>query len=141
MRDLERMLARVARKVARKVAQGETQPIVVEPENLVEMLGPERFFLEQARVILEPGVATGLAWTEAGGDVLYVEASLLPGARGPAPHRPARRRDARVGAGGPDLRLVARRKAGRESRRGSVRPGCTSTCRPARSPRTAPRPA
>ena len=81
VRDLERMLARVARKVARKVAQGETQPIVVGPENLVEMLGPERFFLEQARTILEPGVATGLAWTEAGGDVLYVEASLLPGAR------------------------------------------------------------
>ncbi len=82
MRELERMLARVARKVARKVAQGETQPIVVEPEDLVEMLGPERFFLEQARAILEPGVATGLAWTEAGGDVLYVEARLLPGTRG-----------------------------------------------------------
>ena len=82
VRDLERMLARVARKVARKVAQGEIQPIVVEPDNLVEMVGPERFFLEQARVILEPGVAIGLAWTEAGGDVLYVEASLLPGTRG-----------------------------------------------------------
>ena len=82
VRDLERMLARVARKVARKVAQGETQPIVVEPGNLVEMIGPERFFLEQARTVLEPGVATGLAWTEAGGDVLYVEASLLPGAHG-----------------------------------------------------------
>ena len=80
VRDLERMLARVARKVARKVAQGETQPIEVEPENVAEMIGPERFFLEQARTILEPGVATGLAWTEAGGDVLYVEASLLPGA-------------------------------------------------------------
>jgi ATP-dependent Lon protease len=76
------MLARVARRVARKVAQGETQPIVVEPGNLTEMLGSERFFLEQARNVLEPGVATGLAWTEAGGDVLYVEASLLPGAHG-----------------------------------------------------------
>ena len=114
VRDLERMLARVARKVARKVAQGETQPIVVEPENLAEMLGPERFFLEQARVILEPGVATGLAWTEAGGDVLYVEASLLARHARPASDRPARGRDARVGAGGPDLRLVARRKAGRQ---------------------------
>jgi ATP-dependent Lon protease len=82
VRELERMLARVARKVARKVAQGETQPIVVNPDNLGEMLGPERFFLEQARAILEPGVAIGLAWTEAGGDVLYVEASLLPGMRG-----------------------------------------------------------
>ena len=55
---------------------------MVEPEILVDMLGPERFFLEQARAILEPGVAIGLAWTEAGGDVLYVEASLLPGTRG-----------------------------------------------------------
>jgi ATP-dependent Lon protease len=82
VRDLERMAARVARKVARMVAQGETQPITVSPENLGEMIGPERFFLEQARTILEPGVATGLAWTEAGGDVLYVEASLLPGTRG-----------------------------------------------------------
>ena len=82
MRDLERMIARVARKVARKFAQGQTQPIVVNPENLAEMVGPERFFLEHARKTLEPGVATGLAWTEAGGDVLYVEAQLLPGARG-----------------------------------------------------------
>ena len=110
VRDLERMLARVARKVARKVAQGETQPIAVDPANLIEMLGPQRFFLEQARVILEPGVAIGLAWTEAGGDVLYVEASL-PGAR-PAADRPARGRYARVGPGGPDLRLVARPQAG-----------------------------
>jgi len=82
VRDLERMIARVARKVARKFAQGETQPITVDPENLGELLGPERFFLEHARKVLEPGVATGLAWTEAGGDVLYVEAQLLPGARG-----------------------------------------------------------
>ena len=82
VRELERMLARVARKVARKVAQGETQPIIVDPDNLGELLGPERFSCEQARTILEPGVAIGLAWTEAGGDVLYVEASLLPGMRG-----------------------------------------------------------
>ena len=112
MRELERMLARWCAKVARKVAQGETQPIVVEPENLVEMLGPERFFLEQARVILEPGVAIGLAWTEAGGDVLYVEASLLPGTRGLRLTGPAWGRHARVGAGGPDLRLGACREAG-----------------------------
>ena len=52
------------------------------PGDLPELLGPERFFLEPARRSLEPGEATGLAWTEAGGDVLYVEARLLPGARG-----------------------------------------------------------
>jgi ATP-dependent Lon protease len=82
VRELERMIARVARKAARKFAQGETQQILVNPQTLTEMLGPQRFFLEHARKVLEPGVATGLAWTEAGGDVLYVEAQLLPGARG-----------------------------------------------------------
>jgi ATP-dependent Lon protease len=82
VRELERMLARLARKVARRFAKGETQPVTIGPEDLTELLGPERFFLEEARQRLEPGVATGLAWTEAGGDVLYVEACLLPGARG-----------------------------------------------------------
>jgi ATP-dependent Lon protease len=82
VRELERMLARVARKVARRFAGGQTQPVSVGPGDLGDLLGPERFFLEEARKSLEPGVATGLAWTEAGGDVLYVEARLLPGARG-----------------------------------------------------------
>jgi ATP-dependent Lon protease len=76
------MLARVARKVATRVARGETQPVVVDAASLTDFLGPERFFLEHARQVLEPGVATGLAWTEAGGDVLYVETQLLPGTRG-----------------------------------------------------------
>ncbi len=82
VRELERMLARVARKVARRFAGGQTQPVAVGPGDLSDLLGPERFFLEEARKALEPGVAAGLAWTEAGGDVLYVEARLLPGARG-----------------------------------------------------------
>jgi ATP-dependent Lon protease len=76
------MLAQVARKVAARFARGETQPVTVGPEDLIDSLGPERFFLEQARKQLEPGVATGLAWTEAGGDVLYIETALLPGTRG-----------------------------------------------------------
>jgi ATP-dependent Lon protease len=82
VRELERMIGRVARRIARRFAEGRTEPVVVGPDDLPELLGPERFFLEQARRSLEPGVATGLAWTEAGGDVLYVEARLLPGARG-----------------------------------------------------------
>jgi ATP-dependent Lon protease len=82
VRELERMIGRVARKVARRFAEGRTDPVTVGPGDLAEMLGPERFFLDRARKSLEPGVATGLAWTEAGGDVLYVEARLLPGARG-----------------------------------------------------------
>ncbi len=82
VRELERMIGRVARKVARRFAEGHTEPVTVTTGDLENLLGPERFFLEQARKSLEPGVATGLAWTEAGGDVLYVEARLLPGARG-----------------------------------------------------------
>jgi ATP-dependent Lon protease len=82
VRELERMIGRIARKVARRFAEGETEPVSVTSDDVPELLGPERFFLEKARKSLEPGVATGLAWTEAGGDVLYVEARLLPGARG-----------------------------------------------------------
>jgi ATP-dependent Lon protease len=82
VRQLERALGRLIRKVALRFAEGQTQAVTVRPEDLAEMLGPERFFLEQIRQQLPPGVATGLAWTEAGGDVLYVEATLLPSGRG-----------------------------------------------------------
>lgn len=78
VRELERVLGRIARKVATRVARGDNRPLTVTPNDLVEWLGPERFFSEQARKNLLPGVAAGLAWTEAGGDVLYVEAVLLP---------------------------------------------------------------
>ena len=81
VRQLERTIGRVARKVALRFAEGTADAVTVTAEDLVEMLGPERFFLEQARRELPAGVATGLAWTEAGGDVLYVEATLLPGGR------------------------------------------------------------
>jgi ATP-dependent Lon protease len=82
VRQLEKAIGRLARKVAVRFAQGPAEPVTVRPEDLAELLGPERFFQEQARKHLPPGVATGLAWTEAGGEVLYVEASLLPGGRG-----------------------------------------------------------
>ena len=78
LRELERALGRIARKVATQVARGDAKPLKVLPKDLVELLGPERFFAEQARKTLPPGVAVGLAWTESGGDVLYVEAALLP---------------------------------------------------------------
>ncbi len=81
VRRLEQMLGRLARKVARRFAEGNTTPVTVRPEDLPELLGPERFHMERARQHLPPGVATGLAWTEAGGEVLYIEASLLPGGR------------------------------------------------------------
>ena len=78
VRRLEQTLGRVIRKVALKFAEGEPGHVTVEPETLVDMLGPEPVPPEHARKDLPPGVATGLAWTEAGGDVLYIEATLLP---------------------------------------------------------------
>jgi ATP-dependent Lon protease len=82
VRRLEQTLGRLTRKIAVRIAEGKTESVTVGPENLAELLGPERISPEQARKELPPGVATGLAWTEAGGDVLYVEATLLPHGRG-----------------------------------------------------------
>jgi ATP-dependent Lon protease len=80
VRQLEKAIGRVARKTAVRFAEGKNEPVTVRPDDLVDLLGPERVSPEKARKDLPPGVATGLAWTEAGGEVLYVEASLLPGA-------------------------------------------------------------
>ncbi len=82
VRDLERTLGRVARKVARRFAEGHTEAVTVAANDLTELLGPERVRPEHFRKDLPAGVSTGLAWTEAGGDVLYVEASLLRDGRG-----------------------------------------------------------
>jgi ATP-dependent Lon protease len=82
VRQLERAIGRLARKVALRRAEGETAPAVVPADDLAEWLGRDRSAPEQARKDLPAGVATGLAWTESGGDVLYVEASLLPSSRG-----------------------------------------------------------
>jgi ATP-dependent Lon protease len=78
VRELERMLGTVCRKVATKFATGQTEPVSVRPEDLGDLLGPERFFEEAARKDLPPGVAAGLAWTQAGGEILYVEAVRIP---------------------------------------------------------------
>jgi ATP-dependent Lon protease len=82
VRQLERAIGRLARRVALRFAEGNMEPVTVRLEDVAEMLGPERFTFEMARKQLPPGVATGLAWTEAGGDVLYVEATLLPESKG-----------------------------------------------------------
>jgi len=78
LRRLERAISRVIRKVALRFAEGQEGSVTVSPDDLTEMLGPENFSPEQARRELPAGVATGLAWTEAGGDVLYIEGTLLP---------------------------------------------------------------
>lgn len=77
VRQFERALGRVARRVALRFAEGRTEPVTVRPDDLGELLGVDRVAAERARTYLPPGVATGLAWTESGGDVLYVEAILL----------------------------------------------------------------
>lgn len=82
LRRLERTIARVCRKVALKFAEGNPEPVTVRPEDLGEMLGPEPFNPEQLRQKSPPGVAAGLAWTETGGEVLYIEATLLPEGKG-----------------------------------------------------------
>src|SRR6266545_63157 len=82
VRQLERAIGSLTRRVALRFAEGDTTPMIVRVEDLPEMLGPERFSFELTRKQLPPGVATGLAWTETGGDVLYIEATLLPAGRG-----------------------------------------------------------
>ncbi|MGQ0812550.1 MAG: endopeptidase La [Nitrospiraceae bacterium] len=83
VRQLEQMLGRVTRKVALKFAdqpEGQSrETVTIQSKDLDEWLGSERFMPEEARKQLPPGVATGLAWTPTGGDVLYIETSLLPG--------------------------------------------------------------
>ena len=82
VRQLERAIGRVMRKVALKIAEGASGPVEVTKEELTDLLGPERFSPEQARKDVPAGVATGLAWTEAGGDVLYIEGALLKDGKG-----------------------------------------------------------
>ena len=107
-----------------------------------ELLGRRRVFAEQRRRTKVPGVATGLAWTPTGGDVLFIEATAMPGVGQADDHRPARRRDEGVGAGGALLgpRPLGARSTRSWARTGSPSTTSTSTSRPGRCPRTGPRP-
>jgi ATP-dependent Lon protease len=82
LRRLERAIARVTRKVTLRFAEDQTEKVFVTPDVLSEMLGPEMYLAEQMRKSVPPGVVTGLAWTESGGDVLYIESALLPNGKG-----------------------------------------------------------
>ncbi len=83
VRSLERELGRLLRKVATGVASGDAKtPVLVDTDDVREWLGRPRFFFETADRTAVPGVATGLAVTGTGGDVLYVEASMAPGPEG-----------------------------------------------------------
>jgi ATP-dependent Lon protease len=82
VRQLERSVGSIARKVALKVAQGQVENATITEKEVREYLGPPHFYPEQARKELPAGVATGMAWTEMGGEILFIEATLLPGGRG-----------------------------------------------------------
>jgi ATP-dependent Lon protease len=79
VRNLEREIANVVRGVAVKVASGETFSPMIGPSEVAEYLGPAKIFSEIAERTEEPGVATGLAWTPTGGDILFIEVTRMPG--------------------------------------------------------------
>jgi len=84
VRNLERQLGTITRKVAARIAirpseSGTPEKTVLDREQVDDYLGPARFKKEVAFRTSRPGVATGVAWTETGGDVLFIEATLLPG--------------------------------------------------------------
>ncbi|MGH8589522.1 MAG: S16 family serine protease, partial [Gammaproteobacteria bacterium] len=78
VRNLDREIAAVARKVARRLAEGQRESVRITAETLVGYLGQPRFFDEVAERTTRPGIATGLAWTPTGGDVLFVEVTMMP---------------------------------------------------------------
>ncbi len=80
VRTLNRQIASTLRSVARDVAMGDTEgPITVDCERVRAALGPQKYFTDQKEDIATPGVAVGLAWTPVGGDILFIEATLMKG--------------------------------------------------------------
>jgi ATP-dependent Lon protease len=79
LRQLEREIGRICRKVARRIAEGKSEAVRVTPKNIHEYLGPPKSFPEEVLRKDQVGVATGLAWTAVGGDVLFIEALRMRG--------------------------------------------------------------
>jgi ATP-dependent Lon protease len=79
LRNLEREIANICRKVARKIAEGKKGPMHIVPKDLYKYVGPPRYLPEEEREKDEVGVATGLAWTESGGEILFIEATTMKG--------------------------------------------------------------
>ena len=79
LRNLERELASLCRKVARRIAEGEKGPFQITRQSLEKYLGPPKYYPEMDKEHSQVGLSTGLAWTQVGGEVLYVEASLING--------------------------------------------------------------
>src|SRR5262249_8450432 len=79
LRNLEREIAKFCRKLARRVAEGNPGPYRAVPSMIEDLLGVPRITPEMALLSNQVGVATGLAWTAAGGEILFVEATTMPG--------------------------------------------------------------
>ncbi|HVN24864.1 MAG TPA: endopeptidase La [Syntrophorhabdales bacterium] len=79
VRNLEREIAAICRSVARDVAEGKTEKTNVAADDIHKLLGPIKFYSEIAERTKYSGVATGLAWTSTGGDIIFVEATKMPG--------------------------------------------------------------
>jgi ATP-dependent Lon protease len=79
VRELSREIASVLRGCAENLATGSSAPIAIDLQRISETLGPEKFHPEVAERAMRPGVATGLAWTPQGGDILFIEAAMMPG--------------------------------------------------------------
>jgi len=79
VRNLERSIGSICRKVARKVAEGKKSITVIKEKDVKAYLGPQKFYSEIAERSGEVGIATGLAWTRAGGEILFVEATKMRG--------------------------------------------------------------
>lgn len=79
VRGLERQLASVLRKTAKRIAEGKKNKVVVTSKNIEKYLGPAKFSSTLAEKKSEVGISTGLAWTEVGGDILFIEVALMPG--------------------------------------------------------------
>ena len=82
VRHLEREIASICRKVATRIAEGKTTPIVITKDRVIELLGKPKFYSEAAERTTVAGVATGLAVTSVGGDILFIEATKMPGSKG-----------------------------------------------------------
>lgn len=82
VRNLEREIASICRKVTREFAEGRTDPVEITVDQVRNYLGAPRYLFEEVRCrTTEPGIAIGLAWTPTGGDVLFVEATRMPGGK------------------------------------------------------------
>lgn len=79
LRNVQREISNICRKVARAVASGKTSPVRVTDKKVATYLGPQRYFSEVAQRMGEPGVAIGVAWTQAGGELLFIETSATEG--------------------------------------------------------------